>query len=256
MLLLSPLVGISPGWWIDAHNRHHRNPNDLALDPHTTIPVLAFSEDQAQNKTGRFSSLIRFQSLYFVPLLAFSVLSTKINGLAYVLKGKAKYSRFETVAFLLHGLLYVGFLLAVLPLAEAICIAVLHHALTGLYLGLIFAPNHKGMAVFSEKDRPDYLHSQVLTSRNIRPNLVIDSLYGGLNYQIEHHLFPTMPRNNLRGARPIVRAFCLSHGIDYRETSILRSYAEVLGHLKQVTQKEAPAPLANAELASSKSLRS
>ena len=241
MLILNPLVGISPSWWIDSHNRHHRTPNDLELDPHTTIPVLAFSEDQARSKAGAFAPLIRFQSLYFVPLLVLSLVGSKINGVSFVAKGKAKYSAVEVVGFVLHILLYAGFLVAVMPLAEALIFAALHHGLTGLYFGLLFAPNHKGMATFSQEDRPSFLRSQVLTSRNIRPNFLVDFVYGGLNYQIEHHLFPTMPRNKLKAARPIVQSFCKSQGIDYYETSVVRSYAEVLGHLRSVTQ-DAPSP--------------
>jgi fatty acid desaturase len=64
---------------------------------------------------------------------------------------------------------------------------------------------------------------------------LVDFWYGGLNYQIEHHLSPTMPRNKLRQARPIIMAFCKEHGIAYCETSMLQSYKEILHFLHQVS---------------------
>ena len=80
----------------------------------------------------------------------------------------------------------------------------------------------------------DFLRSQVLTSRNVRSSPLTDLLYGSLNYQIEHHLFPTMPRCNIRGAHKIVRAYCAELGVPYHETSIYRSYREILSFLHDV----------------------
>jgi fatty acid desaturase len=76
----------------------------------------------------------------------------------------------------------------------------------------------------------------VLTSRNIRSNPLIDWLYGGLNYQIEHHLFPTMPRMNLGRCRIIVRDYCARNGIPYLETGIVDSYKEVASYLHEVSK--------------------
>jgi fatty acid desaturase len=109
-----------------------------------------------------------------------------------------------------------------------------HQATFGVYNVLIFAPNHKGMPNVTEDRRLDFLREQVLTARNVRGHPLVDFWYGGLNYQIEHHLFPTMPRNRLAEAQPIVRAFCEERGIDYYETGLLRSYREVIGHLNEV----------------------
>jgi fatty acid desaturase len=57
---------------------------------------------------------------------------------------------------------------------------------------------------------------------------------GGLNYQIEHHLFPTMPRPNLRRAQPLVQGFCSQHGLPYVEAGLFGSYAEAVRHLHAV----------------------
>jgi fatty acid desaturase len=106
--------------------------------------------------------------------------------------------------------------------------------LFGLYLGSSFAPNHKGMPILSADDHTDFLRRQVKTSRNVRGTWLVDVLLGGLNYQIEHHLFPSMPRIALRRARPIVRAYCQELDIPYVETSLIDSYRQALAHLRTI----------------------
>jgi fatty acid desaturase len=122
--------------------------------------------------------------------------------------------------------------------------ALVQQGLFGLYLGCAFAPNHKGMPTLTQADQLDFLRRQVLTSRNVRGSRLVDLLLGGLNYQIEHHLFPSMPRPNLRRAQPLVREFCRQHELPYAEASLLGSYAEALRHLHAVG---APLRLAVAE---------
>jgi fatty acid desaturase len=104
----------------------------------------------------------------------------------------------------------------------------------GFYMGASFAPNHKGMEIVD--GTVDYLRRQVLTSRNIRGGPLVDLALGGLNYQIEHHLFPSMPRPNLRRAQPIIRAYCAEIGVAYYETGLLRSYRETLAYLARSGQ--------------------
>ena len=87
---------------------------------------------------------------------------------------------------------------------KALVFSAIHQGLWGLYMGCSFAPNHKGMPMPTAEDELDFLRKQVLTSRNVRGGWFVDVALGGLNYQIEHHLFPSMPRANLRRAQPIV----------------------------------------------------
>jgi fatty acid desaturase len=100
------------------------------------------------------------------------------------------------------------------------------------------------MPTLTDADQLDFLRRQVLTSRNVRGSRVVDFVLGGLNYQIEHHLFPNMPRPNLRQAQPLVRAFCAQHGLPYVEASLLGSYAEAVRHLHTVGAPLRPAAVA------------
>jgi fatty acid desaturase len=112
----------------------------------------------------------------------------------------------------------------------------------GLYNASVFAPNHKGMKMMSDDEPLDFLRTQVLTARNVRGSRFVDFWYGGLNYQIEHHLFPSLPRNRLGDAQPLVEEFCAARGIPYYQTSLAGSYAEIFKHLKRASAGVASGP--------------
>jgi fatty acid desaturase len=101
-------------------------------------------------------------------------------------------------------------------------------------MGASFAPNHKGMPVLPHDSKVDFLSRQVLTSRNIRGGFFMDIFMGGLNYQVEHHLFPNMPRPSLRKAQEITKEYCETHNVLYTETTITESYAIVVRYLNEV----------------------
>jgi fatty acid desaturase len=124
---------------------------------------------------------------------------------------------------------------------RAVVFLVVQQGLFGFYLGCAFAPNHKGMLMPGRGEKLDFLRRQVATSRNVRGSWALGVAMGGLNYQIEHHLFPTMPMANLRRCRPMVRAFCSRHGIDYCETGLTSSYVASLRHLRRAG-RPMPAP--------------
>ena len=150
----------------------------------------------------------------------------------------------EALLLLLHFVGYLTALFLVLSPLQAAVFIVVQQGLFGLYLGCSFAPNHKGMPTLTDAEELDFLRTQVLTSRNVRGSRLVDFLLGGLNYQIEHHLFPNMPRPNLRHAQPLVRAFCQEHDLPYSEATMFGSYAEALRHLHSVGAPLRPAQAA------------
>ena len=229
------LMGLSWSWWVTQHNQHHTTPNDLEQDPHTTIPFLAFSEETAQSMSKRMRSLVRYQAFYFVPMLLLEGLNVRLASILFwVGRGKTKSPWLEPLSMGLHFLLYFGLLFYFLNPWQVLAFVLVHQALFGLYYGVVFAPNHKGMLIIDKNNPMDFLHTQVLTTRNVKPGLITDFWYGGLNHQIEHHLFPMMPRNKLGKARIIIEAFCQRHDISYYETSTSRSYWEILSYLHRV----------------------
>ncbi|MFS8201183.1 fatty acid desaturase family protein [Streptomyces sp. CWNU-52B] len=245
------LVGLSYGWWISKHTRHHTHPNHVDRDPDIADGAIAFTEDQARVRRGAYAWLGRHQAWLFFPMLLLEGLALHVAGVQATFDragtgkgagtGTGTGSRTGRVTRLAEASMLathiVGYLVAlfvVLTPLQAVVFLLVHQGLFGLYMGCSFAPNHKGMPVFAKDAKIDFLRRQVLTSRNIRGHRLTDLALGGLNYQIEHHLFPSMPRPSLRHAQGLVRAFCARHGIAYHETGLLDSYAQVLKHLHAV----------------------
>ncbi|MFF4441044.1 fatty acid desaturase family protein [Streptomyces sp. NPDC001621] len=227
-------VGMSYGWWMNKHTRHHANPNHEDLDPDVAPDILVWSTDQARASRGVARVIGGHQALLFFPLLTLEGFNLHVSSLRALRAPYMKKRALEGALLLLHiaGLLSALFL--VLSPGKALAFLALNQCLFGVYLGCIFAPNHKGMPTFTGDERPDFLRRQVLTSRNVRGGRLTDVMLGGLNYQIEHHLFPSMPTPHLRRARTVVRQYCAEIGVAYHETGLIRSYREALAHLHRV----------------------
>jgi fatty acid desaturase len=244
LLHASLLVGISFGWWVPKHNAHHTNPNHEDLDPDISITALAFTEGQASSRHGLIRLLARYQAFLFFPLLLLEAAHLHLASSKAVVRGSGRANTVEGLLLGAHVAGYLTALLLVLSPAQAVAFVVVQQGLFGLYLGCSFAPNHKGMPTLTDADQLDFLRRQVLTSRNIRGSRLVDLVLGGLNYQIEHHLFPNMPRPNLRRAQPLVRAFCQQHGLPYVEAGLVGSYAQAVRHLHTVGAPLRPAAAA------------
>ena len=148
---------------------------------------------------------------------------------------RLKFPIAEPIMMAGHIGVYIGLVFLSLPFWQGLLFITVNQLLLGLYIGSTFAPNHKGMLILDGKLQLDFLRRQVLTSRNVKSSPVNDFLYGGLNYQIEHHLFPSMPRNRLKEAQKIVRPFCREHLISYYETGVIQSQREILQYLHHVS---------------------
>jgi fatty acid desaturase len=228
------LVGVSFEWWVAKHNAHHTNPNHQDLDPDIRITALAFTADQARAKHGLLRLVARYQGWLFFPLLLLEAVHLHSASVKAVLGGRGRANAVEGLLLVAHLVVYLAVVVVVLPPLQALGFVVVHQGLFGLYLGCSFAPNHKGMATLSGAEPLDFVRRQVLTSRNVAGSRLVEVVLGGLNYQIEHHLFPNMPRPNLRRAQPLVRAFCQEHGLAYTEAGLFSSYAQAIRHLHSV----------------------
>jgi len=222
------LIGLSYGWWVAKHNRHHAHPNQLGRDPDIGGRAIAFTPGQIQARHRMGAWLGRYQAWLFFPMLLLEGLHLHIAGIRALVgrSGKARWAEAGLLAVHIGG--YLTAVLVVLSPVQAVVFLVVQQGLFGVYLGSSFAPNHKGMPVVGNDEKLDFLRRQVLTSRNICGSVLTDLALGELNYQIEHHLFPSMPRPSLRHAQAPVQAFCAQRGIPYSQTGLLASYMHVL----------------------------
>ena len=236
-LMIGVLMALVPSWWNDKHNqRHHRNPNRIGEDGDIDVSLFAFTIGRALAKTGFLKTMASHQAFLFFPILVLSSISFLFAGIHYVLTGKpVRYPVVEPLLVVVHLAAYFALLFVFLDPLHAVAFIAVHQAVEGLYMGSVFAPNHKGMPVLEEDTPMGFLRQQVITSRDVSAHPITDFVYGGLNYQIEHHLFPSMPRNNLRKVQPIVKEFCRNHGIPFHETSVMQSHREILGYMHKMS---------------------
>jgi fatty acid desaturase len=229
------LIGLSYGWWTSKHNRHHAHPNQVGRDPDIGGRAIAFTPDQARARRGIGSWMAGYQAWLFFPMLLLEGLHLHVAGVRTLLDRRSTAVKLvEGTLLAAHIIGYLAAVFLVLSPVQAVAFLLLQQGVFGIYLGCSFAPNHKGMTTFGRDDKVDFLRRQVVTSRNIRGSWFTDFALGGLNYQIEHHLFPSIPRPSLRHAQEPVRAFCEQHGIAYHETGLVDSYVQVLRHLNTV----------------------
>ncbi len=234
MLQGNLLVGMSYTWWLDKHNQHHSHPNQFDMDPDIAIPAICFSQEDALSKRHFPRFLAKHQAYAFFPLLLLVGLDLQRSSILYLLRNKVKNRFFELSLLALHYILYFGLIFSQMNIWQGLVFILVHQTLSGLYLGSTFAPNHKGMLLLDKSSKMDFLRRQVLTARNVTSHPFNDFWYGGLNYQIEHHLFPSMPRKNLKEAQKIIRVFCNERSISYYETSMTQSYKEILLFLHHI----------------------
>ncbi|MCL3860575.1 acyl-CoA desaturase [Actinotalea sp. K2] len=236
LVLANLYAGMSYGWWQHKHSRHHAKPNQIGADGDIDNGVLVFTTDSLPAaRTGLAGWFAQRQGWLFFPLLLLEGLNLHISGVKTIFgRGEVKRRPIEIAFVTLRLGGYLGLVFWLLPVGMAFAFIGVQLALFGLYMGAVFAPNHKGMPIVPPDAKIDFLRRQVLMSRNVKGGPVVDEFMGGLNYQIEHHLFPNMARPHLREVQPIVREFCASRGISYTETTMVKSYGIVIRYLNRV----------------------
>mmetsp|Transcript_4019 Transcript_4019/g.5456 ORF Transcript_4019/g.5456 Transcript_4019/m.5456 type:complete len:477 (-) Transcript_4019:109-1539(-) len=265
------MQGYSMQWWKNKHNGHHAVPNLHNSSPEAqdgdpdidTMPLLAWSLKQAQslrNADGKDSAFVRFmirwQAFTYFPILllarlswlnesfktAFGLGASSENAKLEMERRGLQYPMLERTGIVLHYVwvfaLSSGFgrfspLYSVAYFLVATCSC-------GLFLALVFGLGHNGMATYDADARPDFWKLQVTTTRNITgghgiPQFFVDWLCGGLQYQVDHHLFPMMPRHNLAKTHKLVKSFCKEYGVNYHEADLVDGTVEVLQHLQRVS---------------------
>lgn len=233
--LANLFVGISYSWWMTKHSRHHANPNILGKDPDIERDFVSFTEEDAAKSRGLYAWATRRQGYLFFPALLLEGINLHIHGFRTILgRGKVDKRWVELSMIVTRLGAYLAVIFLVLPVGMAFAFLGVQLGVFGLYMGASFAPNHKGMPILPDDSKVDFLRRQVLTSRNIKGGLFVDSFMGGLNYQIEHHLFPNMPRPHLARAAEIAREYCATHRIDYTQTTVFKSYGIVIQYLNRV----------------------
>ncbi|WP_373426503.1 fatty acid desaturase [Microbacterium proteolyticum] len=235
LLIGNGVVGMSRSWWASKHTRHHANPNRVGKDPDIEIDTISFLDVDAAKARGIQRWITQRQGYLFFPLLTLEGINLYVLALRHLFSREPIKGRWGELGLLaLRHAIFIAPIFIFLPVGLAFAFFGVSVAVFGVYMGASFAPNHKGMPVIEPGAKLDFFSKQVRTSRNVSGGWWATWLMGGLNYQVEHHLFPNMPRPHLSKARLIVREHCETLNVPYVETTLFQSYGIVIQYLNRV----------------------
>lgn len=236
-ILANLFAGLSYGFWMKKHTKHHGKPNQINYDPDINIRVLSFTPESLNQKKGIEKTLSKNQGWLFPFLLFFTGFDLLLDSFASVLSPKTrikhKYLEFGLMV-IRQATPFIGFLLIFQNIFVAAGAWTIMMLAFGFFMGIAFAPNHKGMPLVPENAKLGYFERQVLTSRNIKSNWATDNFMGGLNFQVEHHLFPSMPRTQLHKANKLVKNYCAENNIPFTEMTMPSSFKVIIQYLNRV----------------------
>lgn len=245
--------GFSVSWWKNKHNHHHAVPNVTDApsggDPDiATTPILFWSEKLIEGELEALPRwMLKNQAILYGPVLCFARMSWLMQSIQYNLqKPNPHVTSFvmhyaEIAGLVLHHTLFITLAIKVALLhgvLKALAFTIMSQAWGGVLLGIVFAVGHNAMDVLTldEMRNTDFVRLQTRTTRNVDPHWFTDWFTGGLSYQVEHHIFPTVPRHHLPKVRQLFMAFCARHSIPYTSETLIEGNKSVVGILKQVSR--------------------
>ena len=248
--LANVIQGFSVAWWKAKHCTHHSTPNVHHSDPDIdTMPLLAWSEhalelfnDLSEDTMAEF--MVSYQFIIYFPLLAFARMAWAYQSFTWNLKSSHKIefptlTGVERIGLAIHYTFFGIVAFSSLPVGKACLWFLFAQISCGLFLSMVFSLNHNGRPVFSkeEAENMDFYKLAIITGRNVYPGWWMNWFTGGLNFQIEHHMVPTIPRHHLPKIAPIVEKLCKEHDVPYHTTSFSVGLQEVVERLFNVSKK-------------------
>eukprot|EP00043_Microstomoeca_roanoka_P018745 m.203818 g.203818 ORF g.203818 m.203818 type:complete len:419 (-) comp16879_c7_seq1:28-1284(-) len=227
--------GMSAGWWRSQHNRHHATPQKLQHDVDLdTLPLVAFNTKIAERvRSPAIRAWLRFQHILFIPL------SCLLVGLGWQFYLHPRYmirthKKFEMLTLVARYVLIFGFVLRGYSWPAAIGTYILYIGLGAAYIFTNFALSHTHLPVTNPDEYLHWVEYAAKHTTNITPGLVCNWWMAYLNFQIEHHLFPSMPQFRHPQIAPRVRKMFEDHGLPYDVRDYFACLKETLTNLHDV----------------------
>jgi fatty acid desaturase len=244
---MTVISGLSFSYWRKQHNLHHKYSQDETQDPDMQSDAVALYAGALASRRGIGKWTVRWQAPLLFVMYALHIFQLRYDGWVFV-RRNWQAATVDAVLLALHFVLWLVLPAYFLGPAAAVANYLIVSMLCGLIYGPVFVTNHVGADSFLPGDGVSYWRRQILGSRNVTCWPLFDFHFGGLNFQIEHHLFPGMSRYHYRKLSPLVQQVCEREGLTYRQESFPRAIWSVLAHLQSLsaayrrTQKDAPAP--------------
>lgn len=233
---MTVVTGLAFGEWYARHTAHHRHCQDARSDPDMDVSLVAsLTVESAGSKRGIGRWFTRHQGWHIWLLTLLFAHSQRVLSQWGALCQPLTYWK-DLLFLVVHFGLWFGVPWWVLgaPLGTVIAVYVLPLFLLGPYLAAIFWLNHIGMPLVRDTDGLSFLEHQAATSRTITNPRAMDWFFGGLNYQIEHHLFPRVPSFRLHRVQGIVQSTFSEHGIAYNASGFFDAVRSVARHFRVV----------------------
>ena len=212
--LSGPLYGgISAIVWKREHNLNHHDQINQPTDTQHFNKYIRLSPQQ------EWKPKYKYQYLYAWCLYLFSSFNLKQQmPFQYKTKIKTKYYYVHELMLLFHCILFLFIPIKIYGFLKAIKFYFLMGIFQSIYLTIAFIPNHETLDC--EGAETDWLKHQIKLSNNLRGGKITTFLFGGLNKQIEHHLFPSVHQHHLNKITPFVKKYCEQNNILYKEYSL------------------------------------
>ena len=243
--------GFSTSWWKMKHNHHHAAPNVVHTqaggDPDIlTMPLLLWSEKIIEGDSEELKDLPRFlvrhQKFFYLPLLAAARFSWLLQSLLFQFEpvhqfvGGLPMKIAEILTIGIHYIAMVYITLLLETAASRVVFLLISQSLGGLFIAVVFTVGHNAMDIFTSEEmkNTDFVRLQVRSTRDITPTKFNMWFSGGLAYQVEHHIWPTLPRHSLPLASKILRRFCSKYNIPYTAEGLIKGNLAVYKLLSDV----------------------
>ncbi|XP_072180684.1 acyl-CoA 6-desaturase-like [Diadema setosum] len=231
--LMSSIKGASAKWWTHMHYQHHAKPNVINKDPDVRLEKLFVVGEKMPitvAESGESNMPFNHQHKYFFiigPPLLFPVY---FQFMIY----RHMIKRREWVDLACNLVYYIRFLYCYVPLMtwwQLLLFYETFRVMESIWFTWVSQSNHIPMEIDEDKARP-WLELQLHATCNLEKSWFNDWFTGHLNFQIEHHLFPTMPRHNLFRISPYVKSLCKKHNVEYKTKTLLEGFADIIRSLK------------------------
>lgn len=222
------ILSNSSSWWDYKHNiNHHTWCNVVDKDE----DILALDGAFTPNNKGDSAFIRKYKHIIFWGAMFFMYLAFVVQSYNFVIK-KKKYT--ELFLMLLHWPIIWGPIFYFLPFVDAITVFLVLNFTLSPWLAFGFITNHLGCDVFDPQEGRalSWMEMQMRGSRSLIGGVFVHWFYGGLNTQIEHHLFPKAPRFNLLKVQAMTREFAKKHNMKYFETTPIQAYVQINDALK------------------------
>ena len=223
------ILSNSSSWWDYKHNvNHHTYCNIIEKDEDIRALDGAFTH----NAKGNSPFLKKHKHTVFWGAMFFMFPAFIIQSYNFVIKRKLWG---ELALMLLHWPLIWGTLVYQIGGLNTLYVALTLNFAVSPWLAFGFITNHLGCETFNEEDTKEFswIELQMRGSRSLKGGFLVHWFYGGLNTQIEHHLFPKAPRFHLLKVQQMTKNFAKKHNIPYFETTPLMAYVQINNVIKE-----------------------